>query len=365
MRCLKPAGLAALIALAAAPVLADDGDFPATDDAASVASWLGARTNIKPASVVTVTPGFVIALVAKQKALSPEGPVRVTLREEVIAPAFVESVGGRSALISAQIQCEERRLRMDGRDLYAGPNLSGRKSVDGPSTEWLRIPEDTVMDEVAAAACDDHFEWPLQPYSAAAPVIAEQSASPPAQPPAAEPTPPLLPAAAPPVEAPPVVEQAKAEEPSGPPTPPAATIIAEQSVPPPAQPPAGEPAPPPALEPVALPVAATTLPAEASPVIEQAKAEEPSEPTKPSVRYAIQIGAYRNQALAQTAWKALSTQRPVVTKGHSFDVRPVKVKGKELLRGLVMNFNSPKDGAAFCAALVGSGYGCILRTLAD
>lgn len=359
---LKPVGLAALIALAAAPVLADEGDFPATDDAASVASWLGARTNIKPASVVTVTPGFVVALVAKQKALSPEGPVRVTLREEVIAPAFAESIGGRSALISAQIQCEERRLRMDGRDLYAGPNLSGRKSVDGPSTEWLRIPEDTVMDAVAAAVCDDHFEWPLQAYAAAAPVIAEQSAPAPVQPPAAERAPP--PAAAPPVETPPVIEQVKAEEPS-PATPPATTIIAEQSAPPPAQPPAAEPAPPPASEPAAAPVAATASPVKAPTVAEQVKVEAPSEPVKSAVRYAIQIGAYRNQALAETAWKALSTQRPVVTEGHDFDVRPVKVKGKELLRGLVMNFNSPEDGAAFCAALVGSGYGCILRTLAD
>ena len=152
MRRLKPAGLAALMTLAAAPVLANETDFPTAADPASVASWLGAQTNIKPGSVVAVTPGFVVALVGKQKPLSPEGPVRVTLREEVIAPAFVDSVGGRSALMSVEIQCEERRLRMDGRNLYAGPNLSGRESVDDPSTEWLRIPEDKVMDEVADAA---------------------------------------------------------------------------------------------------------------------------------------------------------------------------------------------------------------------
>lgn len=300
---LKPASLAVLMTLAAAPVLADEGDFPAATDAASLASWLGAQTNIKPASVVTVTPGFVVALVGEQKPLSPEGPVRVTLREEVIAPAFIDAVGGRSALISAEIQCEERRLRMNGRDLYAGPNLSGRKAVDGPSTEWLRIPEDTVMDEVASAACDADFAWPLQAYA------------------------------------------------------PAAAVVAEQSAPPPTPPPAAEPAPPAAAEPAA--------PVEAPPVVEQAKAEAPAEPAKPPVRYAIQIGAYRNQQLAETAWKALSTQRPVLTEGHDFGVRPVKVKGKEFLRGLVLNFKSPQDGAAFCTALAGTGYGCILRVLAD
>jgi len=296
MSFLRPASLAVLIALVAAPVLADDADFPAASDAASLASWLGARTNIKPASVVTITPGFVVALVARQNPLSPDGPVRVTLREEVIAPSFIDSVGGRSALISAEIQCEERRLRMDGRDLYAGPNLSGQKAVDGPSTEWLRIPEDTVMDEVANAACDATYAWPLQAYA-------------------------------------PPQSVARQEAPA-----PAPVVVAEQSASPP--------------------------PAEAKPV-EEAKAQNPAEPARPPVRYAIQIGAYQNQQRAETAWKALSTERPVLTKGHDFGVRPVKVKGKELLRGLVLNFKSPQEGAAFCSALAASGYGCILRVLAD
>lgn len=293
MRVLKPAALAVLFTLAAAPVSASEGDFPAAADPASLATWLGARTNIKPASVVTVTPGFVVALVGKQKPLSPEGPVRVTLREEVIAPAFVDSVGGRSALMSVEIQCEERRLRMDGRNLYAGPNLSGQESVDDPSTEWLRIPEETVMDEVADAACNASYVWPLQAY---APTVVAEAAAPA------------------PVEKMPE-EKAQAE-----------------------------------------PVAA---------VVEEAKADIPQEPSAPTARYAIQIGAYRNQQLAETAWKALSTERPVLTAGHDFGVRPVKVKGKELLRGLVLNFTSPQEGKTFCAAIAGTGYGCILRVLAD
>lgn len=292
MRILKPAALAALTMMGAAPALADT-DFPAAADPASLASWLGARTNIKAASVVTVTPGFVVALVGKQKALSPEEPVRVTLREEVIAPSFIEVVGGRSALMSVEIQCEERRLRMDGRNLYAGPNLSGQKSTDDPSTEWLRIPEDTVMDQVADAACNDSYAWPLQAY--------------------------------------------------------APTPVVAQSDP----------------EPKPSPVAQSAAPAEVKPVVEAAKVDKPAEPSAPSVRYAIQIGAYRNQQLAENAWKALSTERPVLTAGHDFGTRPIKVKDKALLRGLVLNFKSPDEGAAFCTALAGTGYGCILRILAD
>jgi hypothetical protein len=290
MRVLKHAGLAAVIMAAAAPVWANEGDFPAAADPASLASWLGARTNIKPSSVVTVTPGFVIALVGKQMPLSPDGPVRVALREEVIAPAFVESVGGRSALISVEIQCEERRLRMDGRNLYAGPNLGGRESIEAPSTEWLRIPEDTVMDEVADAVCNASYAWPLQAYAPAAPVVAELSAAP--------------------------AEEKAAE--------------------------------------------AVRAQAPGTPAL-----EIPEGPSAPAVRYAVQIGAYRNRQLAETAWKTLSTERPILTEDHEFQVRPVKVKGKELLRGLVLDFSSPQEGEAFCAALAGAGHGCILRILRE
>jgi hypothetical protein len=190
---------------------------------------------------------------------------------------------------------------MDGRNLYAGPNLSGRESIDDPSTEWLRIPEDTVIDEVADAACNASYAWPLRAYAPAAPVLAEAAPPPP---PAAEEQP---------------VEEARTEP----------------------------------------------LPAPAAPTVAPAKAEIPRESSAPATRYAVQIGAYRNQALAETAWKALSTERPVLTEGHDFGVRPVKVKGKELLRGLVLNFSSAKEGRAFCTALAGTGYGCILRVLAD
>jgi hypothetical protein len=182
--------------------------------------------------------------------------------------------------MSMEIQCEERRLRMDERHLYAGPNLSGATEVSEPATEWLRIPEDTVMDDVARAACDPGYSWPLQAFAPATPVIA-------------------------------VAAQAAAEEPS--------------------------------------------------PQLAQTPPQEPAT----LVKYAIQIGAYRNIERAEAAWKALSAEMPVLTRGHDFAVRPIKVKGKDLLRGLVLNFKSPQEGAAFCTALSGTGYGCILREIGE
>jgi hypothetical protein len=322
---------AMLLAFSVAPAALADADYPAADDPATVAAWLGERTNIKPSAVVTVTPGLVVALVGKTMPLTPEGPVRITLREEVIAPAFIDAVGGRSSLMSMEIQCEERRLRMDERHLYAGPNLSGASEVSEPSTEWLRIPEDTVMDDVARAACDPGYAWPLQAFAPAAPAVAMAAQIVPDPTPQVSPAPSIV--AAPAQAAP----EPKPEEPAGPEAPAAA--------------PAVEPAPQPAAAP--------------APVVTEAPAEKPVEEPATGVKYAIQIGAYRDVERAQAAWKALSTERPVLTQGHDFDVRPIKVNGKDLLRGLVLNFKSPQEGATFCTALAGTGYGCILRTLSN
>jgi len=305
---------ATLVALSIAPLALADTDYPAAGDPATIAAWLAERTNIKPSAVVTVTSGFVVAMVGKTMPLTPEEPVRVTLREEVIAPAFIDAVGGRSSLMSMEIQCEERRLRMDERHIYSGPNLSGESEVSEPSTEWLRIPEDTVMDDVARAVCDPGYAWPLQAFApaAAAVAMAAQTVPDPAPEAPAAQTAPMAPVAAPVLE----------------------------------------PAPQPAATP--------------APVIAEAPApERQAETPETSAQYAIQIGAYRNAARAEAAWKALSTERPVLTQGHDFDVRPIKVKGKDLLRGLVLNFKSPEEGAAFCTALAGTEYGCILRTIRD
>jgi hypothetical protein len=315
---------ATLVALSIAPLALADTDYPAAGDPATIAAWLGERTNIKPSAVVTVTSGFVVAMVGKTMPLTPEEPVRVTLREEVIAPAFIDAVGGRSSLMSMEIQCEERRLRMDERHLYSGPNLSGESEVSEPSTEWLRIPEDTVMDDVARAACDPGYGWPLRAFAPAAPAVAM----------AAQTVPDPAPEA-------PAAQTTPDPQPEAPPTP--AAPVAE---------PVLEPAPQPAVTPAPV-------------VAEAPAAEKPAEGPETSAQYAIQIGAYRNAERAEAAWKALSTERPVLTQGHDFDVRPIKVKGKDLLRGLVLNFKSPEEGAAFCTALAGTEYGCILRTIRD
>lgn len=504
-----------LFALAAPASARQAGDYPASLEAEALSAWLVARTNIVPDTVVSATPELVVALVGKTEPLNADGPLRLTLREEVIDAAYVSNVGGRSSLMAMEIQCETRRVRMEERRLYPGLNLGGVPQVTPPSSLWVRIPEGSIMDEVARAACRTDFDWPLRTASAPAPIIMAQAepapvvAAPPEpepepapepepvvveeapepvveEPPPAEPVvepepeapppvnedieiPPLptpepitlefgppieLPPAAqpveeavevtpapepeplvipepvaaepalevepPPVEVEAVLEDEAAEadsivelepepvaaEPELPPVEPVAVEIAEAPEPAPPEPQpeialeeplpvaepelppvetvavelteAPEPAPPPVEEPAPVKIK-TPPPPEAAPgpapepVEDEARAVEAApqqvlkltNPPPTSPVYAVQIGAYRTVERAEAAWEALTAERPILVEGLWFDTRPVFVDGRELLRGLIRDFASRDDAEAFCTAIAGTGYGCILRTLND
>lgn len=420
----------AALLLAAAPLsaMAREDDFPRADDQAALISWLDTRTNIAAATVVTVTPQLVVALVGKTAPATPGGPVRLTLREEVIDAAYVDTVGGRSSLMSMEIQCEERRVRMDERRLYAGANLGGSAQATEPSSAWVKIPQGSIMDDVARAVCDTDFAWPLQsaqvtPQVTTPTVLAAASPPPPLPQPAMEPPPapeimaepePIPPVPtpepqAPPTEEPPAPEVAVVEpdsppmasEPEPPPSQAEEQIVPE--TPPPPEAPATEPAaiePPtpalaapevteaPALPPQEAAVVVPEIPPEAlpppeppssteaapegAPAVEDPEIElaavppvpeSPALPTEPV--FAVQIGAYLDEESAQAAWKALSLSRPILVEGLRFELRPARVKGRDWLRGLVRDFASREQANAFCTAIAGGEYGCILRTLSD
>lgn len=282
------AALTLLTAPAPAYARQADGDYPQGQGQEALIAWLEGRTNIAPASVVSVTPELVVALAGKTLPSTSGGPLRLTLREEVIAASYAPTVGGRSSLMSLEIHCEERRVRMDERRLYPGPNLSGLPQVSGPSAAWVRIPDDSIMDDVARAACGPDYRWPLRTVAVEPP------------------TPDVV------FEPEPVVADRQPE--------------------------------------ISLVSAPAMLPG-----------VEPALPEGPV--FAVQIGAYDSAELAEAAWRKLSAERPVLVEGLGFETRPVRVRGRDYLRGLVRDFKSPEETAAFCTAIAGTDYGCIIRPL--
>lgn len=362
MRFATRGGRLALFLCSALAVPAAAQDYPASSDTSTLVAWLGESTNIAPETVVSVTPELVVAIVGKTPPASPGGPVRLTLRQEVIASGYVQAVGGRSSLMSMAIQCEERRVRMDERRLYAGLNLTGSVETTPPSAAWVRIPEGSIMDEVARAACDADYPWPLRALEAKPQVTASIAPAPPGapvlpSPPEPEPAPVAAPEPAPEPE-PPAPEPASE---------PAETAVREPA-PEPAETAAAEPAPEPS-EPAAPeadiepPAPAPALETTESPVAPEPPQEQTPPPTGPF--FAAQIGAFDSSDDAEAAWAALTANRPVLVEGLRFDIRPVTVRGRDWLRGLVRGFATRQDAAAFCTALAGTEHGCILRKLAD
>ncbi|HEX5776320.1 MAG TPA: SPOR domain-containing protein, partial [Caulobacteraceae bacterium] len=145
----------------------------------------------------------------------------------------------------------------------------------------------------------------------------------------------------------------------------------EPAVPEPAEPAVLEPTPEPTEPSIPTPEADIEPPAPApAPETKESVVapQPPPEQTPPPPAgpfFAAQIGAFEFRADAEAAWAALAANRPVLVEGLRFDIQPVRVKGQDWLRGLVRDFATRKDAAAFCMALAGTEYGCILRKLAD
>ena len=124
----------------------------------------------------------------------------------------------------------------------------------------------------------------------------------------------------------------------------------------------------PALEadvepPAAVAEASSPETMESAPAPEPAQEQVSQPPAGPF--FAAQIGAFDSRDAAEAAWAALTANRPVLVEGLRFDIHPVRVRGRDWLRGLVRDFATRDAAAAFCTALAGTEYGCILRKLAD
>ncbi|HEY2035358.1 MAG TPA: SPOR domain-containing protein [Rhizomicrobium sp.] len=116
---------------------------------------------------------------------------------------------------------------------------------------------------------------------------------------------------------------------------------------------------PPESKPVSKPVETATLPPPAA--VKPAAAETASPaPAAAAGAYVLQIGAYKSQADADTAWKAFKSKHPM-TSGYSEDVRKADLGDKGTWYRLRMGSFAGKSAAAsFCERLKSDGGSCLV-----
>lgn len=176
------------LALAAGPAAAQPaqgplGDFPAALDRGTLTEWVKQRTDLTPASVVSVSPMNLMALTAIDR---PEpyvrGRYRVQLQAEVINADAVAATGRSSWTAGAEVDCLERRIRLGAIREYSRRQLQGL-ARETPATEaWTYPAIGTNLHNVVRAVCDADYRRPLT----AGPV---EAAPPPPAPPATPYTP--------------------------------------------------------------------------------------------------------------------------------------------------------------------------------
>ena len=217
--------------------------FPTGESLPEIADWLRANTSVPLGAVVGVGADSVFALEPTQDEAEP--PIlRVSIRQEVIKASFAAQLGGRSAVMVADIDCKGHRVFQRSLELYAGNNRQGAVRRMGAANDWQDVPPGTFMDDVVLSVCDPNYQ-PLFPAGQVA-----QAAPPPV----------LLGGAGQPRSP---ATSLRPVRPAGPPIPLIAPIARALAPPPaaapaaPAQAPAPAPTPAPVPAPVAVAVAAS------------------------------------------------------------------------------------------------------------
>jgi hypothetical protein len=164
----------ALMSGAAAPI-----PYPTAGDPPALAAWITANTRLKLEQVVVAGPDSVFAVEPSTAAPAIAGGRRIRLRQEVVRPTFAVVLGGRSAVLDLDIDCQGRRALRRSFDVYTAPNLTGAIDKLGADLRWTPADPGTALAAVVDATCDPLAPRPLDPDRPAT------EASTPAQAPAA------------------------------------------------------------------------------------------------------------------------------------------------------------------------------------
>jgi hypothetical protein len=303
------AALAAQTGLASAQPRAVRADppYPARQTLTAVADWVGRNTNMSLGAVIGVGDGAVFALEPATGATPPI--VRVRIRQEATQADTAQRLGGRSAVMTIDIDCARSRVFQRGLVLYKGANRMGPVQNLGAGAGWQAVPPGTFMDNAVAAICDPSYH-PLFP---AGQVSLSLGGAPPARP--AAPAKPVTP-----------------------------TVAAAKPAPRPA-------APAPAQQAAADQTAIGLRPRLAATPVTAA----PPAPVRTAAAR-VDLGIYDSMPAALDAWRG-AAGLPEAAGGRQ-RIEIVSSSGQTRFRSLVDGFSTSAQAAAFCEAARKTGRTC-------
>ena len=155
--------------------------FPASETTPQIGRWLATQTDLPPASVVLVGPGYVFAYVAPDPAGEPGGLVWKEVREEVTDLAMANRLSGRSATATLAFDCARDSATASNVVVYAGNSLKGEPARSMPASDWLVANPGLYLMDLARAACHPGFRGP---FAEAANYASSAPAAPPSPTPA-------------------------------------------------------------------------------------------------------------------------------------------------------------------------------------
>ncbi|HEX4180219.1 MAG TPA: SPOR domain-containing protein [Caulobacteraceae bacterium] len=149
--------------------------FPASETTPQIGRWLAGQTDLAPASVVLVGPGYVFSYVTPDPPSESGGLVWKQAREEVTNVIMASRLNGRSATATLAFDCAHNSATASNVVIYAGNNLKGDEGRAMPASDWLVANPGLYLMDLAKAACDRGFHGPYATsasLASAAPVAA-------------------------------------------------------------------------------------------------------------------------------------------------------------------------------------------------
>ena len=186
--------LTAVLLIVAVPAVAQDAPqrtaaFPFSMSGPPLDAWLRANTTIKPASVIAVGGGRVVAVVSKSPLPGSASLMRLTIRTELVSQEAAQEAKALSESNMLQIDCAARKAKAGETLQYAQRNMIGAMQVKPAWTDWAVAAPGTTLDRMVDAACTQKPKGlPAQLPAPPAPVLAPVKSPPPSAPPVTAPS---------------------------------------------------------------------------------------------------------------------------------------------------------------------------------